>query len=84
MKKSLWSQAPGGVLTAKSVDLDVASSSGDELDSLSTEILSRESPQEPFFFFLLGSLCGQPFPSRNGPGLITSTAFMPFHPFTVG
>jgi len=49
MEKSLWSQAPGGVLVANSVDLDVAARSGEELDSSSTEIFSRKSPQEPNF-----------------------------------
>ncbi len=41
MEKSLWSQAPGGVLVANSVDLDVAARSGEELDSLSSENLLR-------------------------------------------
>ncbi len=49
MGKSLWSPAPGGVLVAESVGLVVAARSGDELDSLSMEILSRKSPQEPYF-----------------------------------
>jgi hypothetical protein len=49
MGKSLWSPTPGGVLFAKCVDLVVAARSGDELDSLSTEIFSHKSPQEPYF-----------------------------------
>ena len=49
MEKLLWSPAPGGVLVAKSAGLVVAARSGKKPDSLSTEIFSRKSPQEPYF-----------------------------------
>ena len=49
MGKPFWSPEPSGVLVAKSVDLVVAARNGEELDLLSTEILSLKSPQEPYF-----------------------------------